>query len=455
MRALVLLVLFGSSAAAAPTRSEFTAKLAKVKPGMTADQVKDLLGPPDDIKTEKDPGGITAARTVEVWRYGARAHLAFGTLGSVHVQADRTVQYVFGGAGTPYTGVAEPELRRLLETLDAVPSYDATGFDPLRLIRAVNALQPLGKDKALAVISEYLRVSSWLDDPGREGVFLVLRALFDVPAGKMPPMMVGGPSPAPPKDPTALPLYPIAIVDDVPLKIVGGYMLGGDPEPPEADVAAFRKVGTMRARPLAPTPAALDAIDAFVAGPLAKAMPVDDSLRIMLFDQGLRLFGTVYRPDDRTVDAWFPPGKDVAVRWSAVRVQLGKLGAKWDAKTVQFELPDGTTLPPLPSGFQRVWWDIGLAGTTTSRLTLERLSDRVVAIELRIELASGASVKADKVRLLDPTTGKVIATLELQALSAPANSTSGSVTGSRIDLAKGRSLRIELASGARGPTLAP
>src|SRR5436190_23947314 len=103
---LVLALLLTAPAQAAPrTRAEFAALIAKIKPGMTADQVKQMLGPPDDIKTERDPGGIPAARTTEVWRYGAKAHLAFGTLGTIHVQADHKVQYVFGDKGTPFTGM--------------------------------------------------------------------------------------------------------------------------------------------------------------------------------------------------------------------------------------------------------------------------------------------------------------------------------------------------------------
>ena len=57
-----------------------------------------------------------------------------------------------------------------------MPSYDAGyHYNPLAVIRVVNALQPLGKDKALAALDEYLRVASDFHSPAREGVFLVLR----------------------------------------------------------------------------------------------------------------------------------------------------------------------------------------------------------------------------------------------------------------------------------------
>jgi hypothetical protein len=152
MRWLVLLAMTHAFANADP-RTELAAKLARVKPGMTADEVTKLLGAPDDVKTEKDSGGITAARTVEVWRYGAVGHLKVATLGSVHIQADQKVQYVFGAKGKPLTGMPEQQLRNLMQLLDFVPSYNEQ-LDPLRLVKAVNALHALGKDKALDVVEE-------------------------------------------------------------------------------------------------------------------------------------------------------------------------------------------------------------------------------------------------------------------------------------------------------------
>ena len=88
----------------------------------------------------------------------------------------------------------ERELRRLLDILGQVPSYNAgRRYNPRTVIRAVNALLPLGKDKALATIEEFLRVTGFWEHNEGEGMFLVLRTLFDVPKdpGYMPPMMVG------------------------------------------------------------------------------------------------------------------------------------------------------------------------------------------------------------------------------------------------------------------------
>jgi hypothetical protein len=432
MRWLILLLAM-TSFAHADSRVQFAAKLAQVKPGMTTAQVKKLLGAPDDIKTEKDPGGITASRTVEIWRYGAVGHLKFATRGSVHIQADKKVQYVFGGKGTPYTAMPEDELRRLMQLLANVPSYNDT-LEPLALVRAVNALHALGKDRALDVVDEFLRVSSWLDDPGREGVFLVMRVLFDPP---MPPMMVGAAMPAP--DPKLYPHHPIVMIGDLPLKLVNGYALAGKAQDPESDVAAFRKSGTLRAKPLSPSGTSLDALEAFLATPAAK--PLD---KAYLIEQALRFFGTVYRPANRTPDAWLPDIK----MWPAHRAAVATIKPVWNVKTQQLEQRDGSVLPIETRTVQRVWWDFGPPNTTKSRVTFERRSDDRVDVEVRIEMTG--AVRSDVVRLLDAKTNVELAKIDLGALGG-----GGMVTGAHITLQKGASVRPVLASGVRGPMLTP
>jgi hypothetical protein len=107
---------------------------------------------------------------------------------------------------------------RLFLLLSRVSPYQSReGFEPIALIRAENALQPLGKDRALAVVREFLRTSRF-GGAGHGGVFLVLRTLFDSadPRRPLPRMGVGAPIPEEPRDPAALPRFPVAIVDDVP-----------------------------------------------------------------------------------------------------------------------------------------------------------------------------------------------------------------------------------------------
>lgn len=236
------------AATASRPRADFARAMAQVKDGMHVDQVTRLIGVPDDVQPDRNG----SADTVEVWRWGTDAPGGLGTLGTVHVRADRTVSWVRGGDGAPPDPAlfAEDELQRLLRVVDQVPSYDAL-HDPRRVIDAVNALQPLGRERAIAALREYLRISSPLDDRGRDGSFLVMRTLFEVP-GYHPVMLVGAPTPPAPADPRAVPRFPIELVDDIPLRLVEGYLLDGLPQPPEAHLAYYEQAGVLRAAPLTP-----------------------------------------------------------------------------------------------------------------------------------------------------------------------------------------------------------
>lgn len=427
-------------------RAAFAAALATIKPGMKEEEVRRIVGAPDDVRSERDAGGISAARTVEVWRWGTNGHLSFGTLGTVHVQADRTVQYVFGGAPPVATGIAEPELRRLLRLLDAVPSYNAT-CEPLRVIQAVNALQPLGKDRALAVIDEYLRVSSWLDDPGREGVFLVVRALFDPPAGeKLPVMMVGAPTPVP-ADMTAAPRFPLVLVEDIPLSIVRGYMLGGQAETPEMHLRWYRAHGVLRAGPLRPPDAPLAAIErAFAAGsPLLRTTNGEDAEgRAHAYDQALRLVDTVMRAPEDTYGRRIGGANSDAV-WQARRAEFDALGATWDARRSLYVRAGGKLLPPAPRDVRpRTLWDLPLPGASRARMTVSWRGARGLDVEARLELAAGAVSTPAMLRLVDADSGARLADLALSRLVAPADSTTGSVMTSRVEVKPGVRVRAEL-----------
>ena len=337
-----------------PNRAEFARAMAKIEPGTTtAGEVRELLGEPDDVRTRRDPGGISATRTEEIWRYGSAGHLSFPTLGQVHIQADGVVQYTFGGRGAPPPPAlfSEAELRQLLRVVDRVPSYNAgSDYGPLPVIQAVNRLHPLGKDKALAVVTEYLRVSSWFDDPAREGTFLLLRSLFEVPdpPGHFPVMMVGAPAPPPPADPTTWPRFPLVIAEGVPFLLVTGYMLAGKAEPPEWQLKYFEQHGVIRAKPLRPTDDPIALVDRMVGSAgtefLAQGNLDNDWGRDHLINQALRLIDSVYRTEPDVYGARFSVGKELDKRWAATRAEIAKLSIRWDERDARYVFADGTAL---------------------------------------------------------------------------------------------------------------
>jgi hypothetical protein len=126
---------------------------------------------------------------------------------------------------------------------------ELTSYNPSFVIDAVNALVPLGQDGALKAIDGFLATQDLVKDP-HNGLFLLLRVLFD--ASPHPPLRLGGSHPSPPTSPSALPRFPIVILDDVPVLLVERYILRGLAEPIADHLALYRTRGKLRAAPLAP-----------------------------------------------------------------------------------------------------------------------------------------------------------------------------------------------------------
>jgi hypothetical protein len=238
---------------------------------------------------------------------------------------------------------APPETAALLRTLDGVPSYNAGwAYDPLPVIQAVNALHPLGKDRALAAIEAYLRAAD-PEAPGREGVFLVLRSLFDVPRDTraMPPMRVGAPTPAVPANPRAVPCFPLSLGGDVPLLLIEGYTLGGHPEGPEEHVAYFRRHGVVRRDPLHPVDDPTALVEDVVQAGL---WPDSGRYRVLLINQILRMLRTVRRVSVDAQGMVFAFGADAESRWKAERRVILAVGLRWDPRGARYTRKDGSVL---------------------------------------------------------------------------------------------------------------
>ncbi len=368
------------------SRAEFAKAMGTIKPGMTAAQVEEALGKPDDIATSAD-SRMDFTRGAETWAYGTDGHCSFPTLGSLAMH-DGKVQAVHGGGGVPPDPKMfdEAALRKILRIIDTCESDN-----PLDLIRIVNALQPLGKEKALAAIDEYLRVDShygFYEAGENLGVYSVLRLLFDVPddPGYMPRMMVGGPDPTEPADPKILPRFPLAVIDDIPLNLVYGYSLGGEAQRVQEHVEYFRGNGRLRAHPLHPGDDPLGVLAKIQGTPrwLYGAPGVQGYERgeARIANQLLALVESVYwmEPDFRgqrfTGDSFQPED------WKQITKEFSELRVKWDATQNCYTFADGTTLPEIKKQvYGRLIWDLPFL-KPDGRLIIERLNRNWVRVVL-------------------------------------------------------------------------
>lgn len=372
----------GPRTAVSRDRAEFGKRLARVQVGMPAREVEKILGKPDDIRTQDDPGGISTTRTKEIWCYGTDGHLTFPTLGQVYLDVDGGSQYIYGGKGEPPAPslFTEEELSNLLRVIDRSPGTSGWTYNPLRIIEAVNVLQPLGKEKALAAIDEYIRISSWFHSEALQGgLFLVLRVLFELPegSGDMPPMILGASCPGESNRAAGFPRFPVYLEDDIPLLMIFGYELAGVPEPVQRHVEFFRKNGKIRAKPLSPGPQPMAVVERLEKSPdWIYARKEQYPGQAMIANQVLRLVSSVYRP---------PPGKHQTGAypgWQNIAEAFSKLEARWDSRRNRYTLRDGTTLPdPEVRRYSRKTWTMDPPGLR-AKLILERRDENEVRLDV-------------------------------------------------------------------------
>ncbi len=345
----------------------------KVQQGMSQAEVIALVGKPDDVSTQKD-WDFSPADVREIWRYGAAGHMKVATLGQIDINHAGRVEEVFGQGSPPPDGMfTEAELSKLCEVM-----YDLRDlkerYNPRLVIRAVNALQPLGKEKALAAVAEFVRVSSELADVDTwEYLILVLRTLFEVPSvptafyeeetPKLPGVMLPDTTNSINlDDPRLLPRFPITIEGDIPFLLPTGVAGSTGPGPePLLHVAYFRKYGKLRAKPLTPTNKPFAAIEEFINSPRWRLKTTDRGLsdkRVWsgrgLRNQALRLLDTVHRlePDEDNDYLLFCCCADAQERKreeaenKKIVDDASKLAISWDPQRSLYTRLDGTFRPP-------------------------------------------------------------------------------------------------------------
>jgi hypothetical protein len=152
----------------------------------------------------------------------------------------------------------------LSQVLGPAASMDLAHYRPHDVIDAVNTLIPLGAEGALDAVESYISERDIATEP-QEELLLVLRVLFQVPddPGYQPPLRLGGTSPPPPPALHSLPLFPLVLIDDIPLLIIPGFILAGDSESLSVQLRYYRSSGRVRARPLAPSKPRTWVVDQF------------------------------------------------------------------------------------------------------------------------------------------------------------------------------------------------
>ncbi|HWB58486.1 MAG TPA: hypothetical protein VG733_03300 [Chthoniobacteraceae bacterium] len=438
------------------TRAQFAQAMGRVKTGMTAGEVTALLGKPDTVRTERDPFVFDKYDSVgvKIWDYGTAGPHTFPALGSVCF-IEGTARDFSGGDGTPpdVTLLNEAQLRNLLQLIDSA------GDGTLQLVQAVNALQAAGKEKALAAIGEYLRVESPLCKFARGQdlhVMFLLRLLFDVPAdpGFMPPIVETEP-PAPP-DLKIIPLFPLALVDDVPLNLA---FSAGRPLDAAVQLASFRKNGTFRAHPLRPPDNPLPVLEKLEHSPqwIGAGKPGDynyDFEKKFIASQVLQLINTTFRSEPhedgfRLTGTFFDQKQ-----WDAIAKKVAGLHIKWDPKKNIYAFAGGSSLPQeKPPVYMRQIWNVRAIGPD-SKLIVWRTSSNWIMAKFIYFGHEGVPFAATTVKVCRARhDDKPLMHFDIAAFDG--NGSLSSSGGSGADFPAGEALRAEFTTNGKTTTTEP
>ncbi len=230
---------------------------------------------------------------------------------------------------------AAPRLSRELDFINRARSWPFTDPDGVALIRAVNALRSLGKERALAVLEKYVeltRDAGYFHDP--DVVFWIIRVLFEpirlderIPEPGVAVSLVGRNS----AEAMRWSLIPMALSADIPFMVGHQIGMGGVPEHPSSHIRWARLHGVIRDDALVPT-----------ANPLAAAEAILGSQRFQALDDFARSLATMSIRSQALamVEGLLPPtGQRDNVRddqWKSLLKAAAERGIHWDAKSEQF-----------------------------------------------------------------------------------------------------------------------
>ena len=206
-------------------------------------------------------------------------------------------------------------------------------FDPTKLVRAVNHLHGLGKDKAVSELRKFLNMTNGLNpfvrrDPANidtaqpNSLFLITNLLFEDKDSKnpRPGIRIGQIIVPGEKDKDHWPYFPLGLQDDIPFLINGPIVLGGAPTPPHVHLDWAEKHGVLRAKSLQPANDPLATADKFLAHAWVKRIDVvSGDIRQQAWQSISEVPNLPKKPSFYREDVWQEFKKSAAslkIRWS-------------------------------------------------------------------------------------------------------------------------------------------
>lgn len=160
----------------------------------------------------------------------------------------------------------DAEVTRAIILLRTLSGFDGFNFNPQAVIKAVNYLHSLGFERSLKVLDFFSQAADNFEFYFPENVLLLSRILYNAKNQEeaLPRLVLGTPDIKEPRDPGIFPIYPLYLQQDLPLLLVGGYISGGEAEPPIKLLDWYFLHGRLRPIPLQPQGNPLVSVDEFI-----------------------------------------------------------------------------------------------------------------------------------------------------------------------------------------------
>ena len=273
--------------------------------------------------------GIALARHIDstdtrqkiVWN--SRAPAIPATIAMLHIPAAAELSHAIG----------------LVNHASGWPFRNPDGTD---LIRAVNALQQLGKDKAIAELEKYIELTSGPDYHSEsEIVFWIARVLFPPEPGELLQRPAIGVflDDRDAADSDKWPLNPMAVVNDIPFMLGHQISTSGRPAHPSSVIKFAKNHGILREKALAPTTDPLTAAEFLFADDKFKVL--DEYSRKeatrLIRSQALTMAGIALQKGFLGPVSFYDELDDR--NWKAVIAKTARRQISWDKKLEQFVKP--------------------------------------------------------------------------------------------------------------------
>lgn len=227
----------------------------------------------------------------------------------------------------------EGKFDRALELTIQLNGFDGFQFNPVTLVKSVNLFHSLGSKLSIELLQR-------LDDDGAnpENVLLVARALFLPQTSQEPlPDLVLGKSDIDKHEDLAFwPLFPLHLVHDIPLMLVGGYLVGGEGPASRGYLDWCADQGRLRPDPLRPGDKPLAEVDHFISTSMWQKHGGSTYHTGMLRIQALRCLPGSFQPNDDQRQALLASTKPTDF-WLNQRKREKQLQVYWSSRKTAYQ----------------------------------------------------------------------------------------------------------------------